>query len=198
MNRKILIAALAGMLTLCGTVAALADEIVYLGAFVPSAKLSGNAQFSFDGITLPYSLKMGTGLGGKLGVELGRYFAVEGAIFRSSHSAGSLPSIEFTGDTIDLKVLFPMKETTIKPFLLGGLGFYQLKSSINTFRGDGYQYGLGASMPIATGFSVGIGYTLRNITLDHGTTIIFQGQPLKTRYEEKARTFDISLVYHFL
>lgn len=152
-----------------------AREGMYLGVFVPSTSWSGDVS----------GVDSGTGLGGRLGLGFGRYVAIEGAMFKSTHDVGST-SWDFKGTTVDLKIHFPLSGSDFEPYILWGLGKYEL----GPYKGEGNQLGLGFNFYLFPELSLNAGYTMRDITFDEGTGGV--------DVDGKARTIDVGLTYRFL
>jgi opacity protein-like surface antigen len=187
MNKKALIVTITALIALMATPVT-AREGLYLGAYYPITTLSGDILGQAPTLA---GLDSGTGLGGKIGLGFGRYVGIEGSLFQTSHDAGINPTADFSGGTVDLKIYFPLTGSQIEPYLLAGVGKYQIENALVTYRGEGYEYGIGASLYLFPELSVNAGYTKRNITFDSGS-------PFGMDVDGKARTFDVGVTYHFL
>ena len=178
MKRHSLIAIIACMISLAGTTAS-AREGLYLGLFYPTVSWSGDI----------HGLDSGAGYGARLGLGLGRYLALEGSLSRTDHDAGINPSRDFRSSTGDLLVLFPLSGSNAEPYLRGGIGKYELKSTLTTYKGDGNQYGVGLNYYLFPELSLALGYTRSRITFDEGTGVL--------SLKAVARTIDVGITYHF-
>lgn len=152
---------------------AFAREGLYLGAFMARTSWSGDV-----------SADSGTGLGARLGLGLGRYLAVEGTTFKTSHTVAS-QSQDFKGTTVSLIVNFPLTGSGFEPFILGGMGKY----SLGSMKGEGTQLGIGFHYNFFPELSLDLSYASRDITFDSGTGGVDR--------DATARTIDIGIAYHF-
>lgn len=153
-----------------------AREGLYLGALVPKVSWSGDIQ----------GLDSGTGFGVRGGIGLGRYLAVEGTLFQTSHDAGTSPTWDYRSSAVDLLILFPLSGSGAEPYLRGGLGLYELKNGPSSYTGDGNQFGIGLNFYLFPELSLNAGYTRTRVTFDEGTS------PKAT-----ARTIEVGIAYHF-
>jgi opacity protein-like surface antigen len=177
---------------------AMAKQGFYLGGYIPFTSVSGDSLDAFDD-TYFGSLDGGAGLGLRLGIGFNRYVALEGSFFRSIHSTDmiiggyQIEDQEFTGQTLDLKINFPLTGSNIEPYLLIGVGAYQFGDSGGTYyEGSGNQFGVGLDMYMAPELSMNVGLTWRKITIDSGDFHNVYDSNVDTS------TFDVGLTYHFL
>ncbi len=187
MKRTLLLAAAVIILS---TTPAIATQGLYLGVYIPYDDISGDVR----------DLDSGKGLGGRAGIGLNRYLAIEGTLFKSEHDRNlSGTTHDFKGGTLDLKLSFPLTGSNIEPFLIVGAGSYKLEypadpipttSSLNSIlKGDGTLWGFGIDMYMFPELSFGVGYTRTSITFDSGTII---------NKDVDVKTLDVGLTYHFL
>lgn len=168
-----------------------AREGLYLGAYYQTTTLSGDVLSTVPGVD------SGTGLGGRLGLGIGRYLGIEGTLFKTTHDAGLYPTIDYKGGTIDFKIYFPLTGSGLEPYLMAGVGKYKLENVFYnpgvtySYSGEGAEYGIGVNLYLFPELSLNAGYTKQNITFDSGT-------PLGVDLDGKARTFDVGITYHFL
>jgi hypothetical protein len=171
---------------------AVAKEGFYLGAFIPYNKITGD---SADPPSDAYinSLDSGAGFGLRAGYGFNRYFAIEGALFDSTHKSNlGIVDQDFSGLTLDAKVNFPLTGHSFEPYLLLGVGHYELGDSSGKFKGNGSQFGVGIDFYLMPELSLNTGLTWRRITFDSNDFGITDD------VNARVRTFDVGLTYHFL
>jgi opacity protein-like surface antigen len=176
---------------------AMAKEGFYLGGYIPITSIEGDSLDSFDEAYFD-SLDAGGGLGLRLGYGLNRYVSLEGSMFISYHHTdflglSNVEDQEFTGQTLDLKINFPLSSSTVEPYALIGIGAYQIGDSGGTYyRGGGYQVGGGLDVYLAPELSFNAGLTFRKITFDEGDFHVLYDT------EADVTTLDLGITYHFL
>lgn len=156
-----------------------AKEGLYLGAFIPFNDLSGDIK----------GIDNGNGLGFRGGYGFNKYLALEGSVFKTKHDTSGGGNMDFSGGTIDLKLDLPLTGSNLAPYFLIGVGGYELKGNGFDYKGGGSQLGLGLDIYLFPELNLNAGLTWRKITFDRGTP---------TDLDERVRTFDIGLAYHFL
>lgn len=161
---------------------AMATEGLYLGAFLPYDKISGDLH-GYDN---------GWGLGGRVGYGFNRYLALEGSIFKTTHDVSGGGTADFKGATVDLKLSLPLTGSKLSPYLLVGVGGYRLETDAGNFKGGGGQVGLGLDISFFPELSFNVGYTKRSITFDSNSS------GLASKVDADVRMIDIGLTYHFL
>jgi hypothetical protein len=157
---------------------ALAKDGLYLGLYVPFDSFSGDV-----------ALDSGNGLGLRGGIGFGRYFSIEGTLFRSDVDVkGTNQTADFKGGTIDAKLHFPLSGSHMEPYIMLGIGSYKIENS-TTIKGNGGQLGFGVDFYMFPELSFNAGFTSTAITFDEGTP---------GDLDATVRTFDFGLIYHFL
>jgi len=162
---------------------ATAKEGFYLGAFVPFNSISDDPLLSIDD---------GNGLGFRGGIGCNKYLALEASVFKTKHDVNGGGDVDLSGGTFDLKLDFPLTGSKIEPYLLIGVGRYELKGSSFDYKGDGSQIGFGLDMYLFPELNFNAGLTWRRIFFDSGKTAATGHRAIDVR------TFDIGLTYHFL
>jgi Outer membrane protein beta-barrel domain len=161
---------------------AIAKEGFYLGAFVPTDSISGDAGSNIDS---------GTGWGLRAGYGLNRYLALEANYSATSH--------DFTGGTTDLrgaagdvKLSFPLTSLdsaevmTVEPYALAGYGHYEFTKP-STVKSDGFQWGFGVELYLFRELSISAGWTR--------TSVSFDSTPKR---DGAVKTVDFGVIYHFI
>jgi hypothetical protein len=158
---------------------AMAKEGLYLGLYIPFDSFSGDT-----------NLDSGNGLGLRGGFGFGKYFSLEGTLFKSDIDLkGTNQTADFKGGTIDAKLHFPLGGSHMEPYILLGIGSYKIIENSNTIKGNGGQFGFGVDFYIFPELSFNAGFTSTTITFDEGTPVDL---------DATVRSFDIGLTYHFL
>jgi hypothetical protein len=163
---------------------AAAKEGFYLGAFLPTSTLSGDAGTGIDS---------GSGWGVRAGLGLNRYLSVEGNYAVTSHDLTGGSSTDLTGLAADLKLNFPLTSLdrggvmTLEPYGLIGYKHYE-SSKPSTAKSDGVEYGFGIELYLFRELSVNAGWTRTKVT--------FKDSGPDTSGEVK--TVDFGVIYHFL
>jgi hypothetical protein len=179
--KKSLLMAVAVMVLMVSPV--MAKEGFYLGAFVPTNTLSGDAGSGVDS---------GTGWGVRAGVGFNRYIAIETNYSRTKHDVTG-GSFDLKGLAADLKLNFPLttldsaQVMSLEPYLLVGYGHYEATDS-TTNKSDGGQWGFGIELYLFRELSVHAGWTK--------TKVSFDTAPTET--EGSVKTVDFGLIYHFM
>jgi hypothetical protein len=81
----------------------------------------------------------GSGVGMIVGFGINGHFALEGSVWQTNHDVEGSHAVDLRGIMADVKVTFPVSDSSIEPYLLIGVGNYRL----DTTRGDGWHYGAG-------------------------------------------------------
>lgn len=173
--KKIVLLVVLGLALL--TTPASAKSGFYLGANLLFNDFSGDID----------NVDAGNGLGLRAGVGLNRYLAIEGAIFQTDHDVTGGGSVDFTGLTVDLKLNFPLSGSNIEPYLVGGIGSYELDNGSTTTDGTGMQIGIGMDIYLFPELSFNVGLMRRNITFD-----------TDPETDAKVTTLDFGITYHFI
>lgn len=160
------------------TTPAMAKEGLYLGGLLMWNDISEDVS----------NLDSGSGWGLRGGFGIGRYFAVEGTLFNTEHDGpgGSRP--DFTGLTVDAKVMFPLSGSNLEPYIRVGVGTYELEAAGNP-EGEGTHFGFGIEYYFVNELSLNIGYTKRNIDLDEG---------VPGTLNIDVDSVDVGITYHFI
>lgn len=174
--KKVIVSAVAACMLIATPVTA--KEGLYLGLYIPFDSFSGDT-----------NLDSGNGLGLRGGLGFGRYFSIEGTLFKSDvDMKGTNQTADFKGGTIDAKVHFPLSGSHMEPYILLGIGSYKIENS-NTIKGNGGQFGFGVDFYIFPELSFNAGFTSTSVTFNEGTP---------GDLDATVRTFDLGLTYHFL
>ncbi len=171
---------------------AMAKEGFYLGGYIPFNSISGSSPDAFSD-TYINSLDTGAGLGLRLGYGFNRYFSIQGSLFSTRHKSSiGLVDQDLTGVELDAKVNFPLTGSNIEPYVLLGVGRYELGDSSGSFKGGGSQFGVGLDFYLAPELSLNAGLTWTKITFDENNI----GAP--SNIDANVSTFDVGLTYHFM
>ncbi len=170
---------------------AMAREGFYLGGYIPINSISGSSS-DLNGDDFINSLDTGAGLGLRLGYGFNRYFAIQGSIFVTRHNSSFTGITEdFTGAELDAKINFPLTGQNFEPYVLLGVGSYELGDSFGSFKGVGTQAGVGIDFYLSPELSLNTGVTWTRITFDSNDF----GVPADV--DANVTTVDIGLTYHF-
>jgi len=156
----------------------MAKEGFYLGAFIPTNTISGDAG---------NGTSSGKGWGIRAGVGSNRYLAFEGNYSTTSHD-----SVDLKGLAVDLKLSFPLttldssQVMSIEPYAIIGYAHYEIGDS-TTFKSDGMQYGFGIELYLFRELSVNAGWTKSAVSFD-----------TSPKTDGSVKTLDIGLIYHFI
>ncbi len=162
----------------------MAKEGFYLGAFIPTNTISGDAGTDVDS---------GTGWGLRAGMGFNRYVALEANYSATSHDVTGGPSVDLTGLSADLKLNFPLTSLdnaqimTVEPYLLFGYGHYEIDTAVSTAKSDGGQWGFGVELYLFRELSVHAGWTKTTVSFD---------TPSKS--DGAVKTVDFGVIYHFM
>lgn len=171
---------------------AMAREGFYLGGYIPINSISGSSS-DFASDVYINSLDTGAGLGLRLGYGFNRYFAIQGSVFITRHSNSlGIVDQDFTGAELDAKINFPLTGQSFEPYVLLGVGTYELGDSSGSFKGGGTQAGVGIDFYLSPELSLNTGVTWTRITFDSNDF----GVPADV--DANVTTVDIGLTYHFL
>ena len=160
-----------------------AKEGFYLGAFIPTNTLSGDAGSGVDS---------GTGWGVRAGVGFNRYIAIETNYSRTKHDATG-GSFDLKGLAADLKLNFPLttldsaQVMSLEPYLMVGYGHYEATDSTVTNKSDGGQWGFGIELYLFRELSVHAGWTKTKVSFDS-----------PSNQDGAVKTVDFGLIYHFM
>lgn len=177
---------------------ALAKEGLYISGYVPYDDLSSD-------IVRYTGVDGGLGIGVRAGVGMGRYFALEGSVFRSNHDMTNQPSANFEGLTGAAKLNLPVTGTEVIPYLLLGIGEYRLKNGTSTYKGEGIFWGAGIYVTLAPELSLNFGWSTGNIDFDgnSGFNQYYGLLPLPyslapSKVGGDLQTFEVGITYHFI
>ena len=163
----------------------MAKEGFYIGVYLPTTSLSGDAG----------SVDSGSGLGFRAGMGLNRYFAIEGTYEKTSHDS-TFGTADLKGAAVNAKLNFPLttldsqKIMSVEPYAKLGFGSYELSyanTAIGKGSGTGVQYGIGVELYLFRELSINAGWTKTKVDLD-----------FTTKASADIKTIDIGLMYHFL
>lgn len=178
--KKILIVMVLAMTLMAAP--AMAKEGFYLGVNVLFNEVSGD-------VNSPEWLDSGNGLGLRGGVGLNRYLAIEAGLWKTKHDMKfSAESVDLKAGTLDLKLNLPLSGSQIEPYLLVGLGSYELELAGATNDGNGVRLGIGMDIYLFPELSFNVGLTRNNVTFDDGGADV----------DGKVTTLDFGLSYHFI
>lgn len=161
----------------------MAKEGFYIGAFVPTNTISGDAGKNVDS---------GTGWGLRAGMGLNRYVAIEANYSRTKHDITGGSSADLTGLAADIKLNFPLTSLdsaqvmSLEPYLLLGYGHYE-RSNSSTGKSDGGQWGFGIELYLFRELSVHAGWTKTSVSFDS-----------PGNKDGAVKTVDFGLIYHFM
>ncbi len=176
MMKKYLLLSVVALMVVASPV--MAKEGFYIGAFIPTTTISGNAGTGIDS---------GNGWGLRVGNGFSRYFAIEGNYSTTKHG-----SVDLKGLAVDLKLNFPLTTLdsaqimSVEPYAILGYGYYELEKP-TTEKSNGMQYGFGVELYLFRELSVNVGWTKSVVSWD---------TPPKA--DGDIKTFDIGLIYHFI
>ncbi len=179
--KKIVIVAVAALLVSVSPV--LAKEGFYIGAFLPTETISGDAGNGSSS---------GSGWGLRAGRGFNRYFAVEAHYSTTSHDITGQSSADLKCLAADLKLNFPLTSLdsaqvmTVEPYIMGGYAHYEFGKS-SSVKSDGLQFGLGIELYLFRELSIHAGWTK--------STISFDSTP---KSDGDVKTVDFGLIYHFI
>jgi len=183
--KKSLLLVIAVLLLIASPV--MAKEGFYLGAFIPTNSVDGDAGTGVDS---------GTGWGLRAGMGFSRYVAIEASYGVTKHdvTVGSVKTSEdLKGLAGDLKLNFPLTSLdsaqimTVEPYLMAGYAHYETNKS-SSVKSDGFQWGFGVELYLFRELSINAGWTHTSVSWD--TT------PSKT--EGNIKTVDFGIMYHFI
>lgn len=161
---------------------AMAKEGFYLGVNVLFNEISGD-------VNSPEWLDSGNGLGLRGGFGLNRYLAIEAGLWKTKHDMKfSAETVDLKAGTLDLKLNLPLSGSQIEPYLLIGLGSYEMERAGATNDGSGVRLGIGMDIYLFPELSFNVGLTRNNVTFDEGVVEV----------DGKVTTLDFGLSYHFI
>ena len=153
----------------------MAKEGFYLGAFIPTETISGDAGTGTSS---------GSGWGVRAGEGLNRYLSIEGRYATTRHDSNDLKSLAG-----DLKLNFPLTSLdsaqvmTVEPYIMGGYAHFESSVS-GAPTSDGLQYGFGIELYLFRELSVQAGWTDSKVKFNGVTGDV--------------KTVDFGLIYHFI
>ncbi len=162
----------------------MAKEGFYLGVFYPSESISGDAGTN---------VSSGGGWGFRAGMGFNRYIAIEGHYSSTNHDITGGSSADLKCLAGDIKLSFPLtsldsaRVMTVEPYIVAGYGHYEIKPANESFKSDGFQYGIGIELYLFRELSVQAGWTDTRVEFKDGTSV-----------KGDVKTVDIGLIYHFL
>jgi hypothetical protein len=177
------LALLAAVLFLISASPVMAKEGFYLGVYMPTTKISGDAT----------SVDSGSGLGFRAGIGLNRYFAIEGTYEKTSHDVTGGSTADLKGAAVNAKLNFPLttldsqKIMSLEPYAKIGFGSYELSVPGASGTGSGVQYGIGIELYLFRELSINAGWTKTKVDFD-----------FTPEESGDIKTIDIGLMYHFL
>jgi len=180
--KKVLLLAVAACLLFAAPV--MAKEGVYIGAFMPTDSISGDAG---GGVS------SGNGWGLRAGLGFNRYVAIEGHYTATKHDITGGTSADLKGYAGDLRLNFPLTELdrnhvmSLEPYVLLGYGHYEL-SGRETLKSDGSQWGLGIELYLFKELSIHGGWTTTKTTFKENNVDL----------NGNVKTVDFGLIYHFI
>jgi len=180
--KKALLLAAAACLLLASPV--MAKEGFYIGAFMPTNTLSGDAGTNVDS---------GKGWGLRAGIGLSRYVAIEANYSTTKHDITGGSTMDLKGFAGDVKLHFPLTSLdraqvmTLEPYILLGYGHYEV-SKPTSVKSDGFQWGFGIELYLFRELSINAGWTK--------TAVSFDTAPSKT--DGDVKTVDFGITYHFI
>jgi hypothetical protein len=160
----------------------MAKEGFYVGAFMPTNTISGDAGRNVDS---------GTGWGLRAGLGFNRYVAIEANYSKTNHDISGGSSADLKGLAADVKFNFPLTSLdsaqvmSLEPYILLGYGHYEV-SQTTTSKSDGGQWGFGIELYLFRELSVHAGWTKTSVSFD--TT---------PKSDGSVKTVDLGLIYHF-
>jgi hypothetical protein len=159
---------------------AVAKEGLYIGGFVFYDTISGDSSYVDD-------IDDGLGLGLRAGIGFNRYLALEGSLSRSHNSdIGGDGNIDAA--TVDLKLNFPLTGTDVAPYLMLGVGRYNVGD--DRLKGEGWNFGIGIDYYLRPEVSLNFGFTWDTITFDSGS---LHAQDV----DSDIKVIDVGIAYHF-
>lgn len=175
MKKKILLAIVAALLIASPV---MAKEGFYVGAFIPSTSISGDAGAG---------ISSATGLGFRIGNGLNRYLSIEGDYSKTTHN-----SVDLTGLAVDLKLNFPLTSLdsaqvmTVEPYVFIGYDYFDLATT-PAIKSNGVQYGFGIELYLFRELSVQAGWTKSPVSFDS-----------TPKRDGTVTTLDLGIIYHFI
>ncbi|MHB8844184.1 MAG: outer membrane beta-barrel protein [Nitrospirota bacterium] len=180
MMKKALIAVALAMTLMAAP--AMAKEGFYLGVNVLFNEVSGD-------VNSPEWMDSGNGLGLRGGFGLNRYLAIEAGLWKTKHDMKySAESVDLKAGTLDLKLNLPLSGSQIEPYILVGVGSYELEQSAATEDGTGMRFGIGMDIYLFPELSFNVGLTRNNVTFEHNNVDV----------DGKVQTLDFGFSYHFI
>ena len=161
----------------------MAKEGFYLGAFMPTDSISGDAGAG---------VSSGNGWGARAGVGFNRYFAIEANYSATKHDVAANKSLDLKGLAADLKLNFPLTTLdsaqimSVEPYILFGYAHYELGNSAPV-KSDGTQYGFGVELYLFRELSVNAGWAKSAISWDS-----------TPKRDGDIKTVNVGLIYHFI
>jgi len=150
-------------LLLLSAAPAAAKDGFYVGAGTLFNNIRGDT-------TAPESFEAGNGPALFGGLGFYGNFAIEAGVWKSKHPAkpgGSANDLE--AGTLDLKILFPIHESHIEPFVLLGAGSYTIEQGRFTEHGKGGRIGVGIDIYLFPDIALSVGFAQSHITFRSNT-----------------------------
>src|SRR3990172_10167624 len=138
--KKSLLLVIAALLLIASPV--MAKEGFYLGAFVPTETISGDAGTNVDS---------GTGWGLRAGVGFNRYLALETHYSTTKHDVSGASSFDLKSLAGDVKLNFPLTTLDsaqimyLEPYIMAGYAHYESSAS-GSPKSNGFQWGFGTEL----------------------------------------------------
>ncbi len=178
---------------LTASVPASAVQGFYLGMQLPFNDIRGDFdnRVHYDNTVVP-SVDSGLGFGVIFGYGMTPNFSLESNLAVSSHSSAGA-WIDFTEFSVDAKfaILTPQP---VQPFILAGIGYYELGDSSLRFGGYGYNLGVGVDFYTPYRWSFGIGLIEKFITYDR---VVTGYEPFFQNLNGDTTTVRFDATYHF-
>jgi hypothetical protein len=164
---------------------AMAKEGFYIGAFIPTETISGDAGAGLDS---------GPGWGFRAGYGVNRYLSFEGKYATTKHDIqNTSSSMNLKSLAADVKLNFPLTSLdraqvmTVEPYLSGGIAHYESTYAGSTAKSDGFQWGFGVELYLFKELSVQAGWTRSEVSFDS-----------TPKRDGNVKTVDFGVIYHFL
>ena len=185
MRKHLVIVVCLALFPLLAAAEASAKEGFYIGAFVPSESISGNAGSGTSS---------GSGWGARAGYGFNKYFAIEANYATTSHNL-TVSSTDLKSLAADVKISFPLTSLdsaqvmTLMPYFLAGYAHYE-QNTPSSSKSDGAQWGFGVELYLFRELSVQAGWTTTSVSFKNNA---FPFNDL----DGDVRRVDIGLIYHF-
>lgn len=136
-------------------------EGTYLGAYVPYDNVSDKMS----------TAERGAGWGVRLGqASQNRQFAIEWSLFETYHNVpASAEDAQYGGATMNLKLSAPLKQISLAPYVVAGIGAYRFEYNSVVDRALGRQWGYGVAIYPTTWFAITGGFTRTQVEFAEDT-----------------------------